>query len=98
MNVAQVLTHLGLAAPWDKAAGRDPVGLQLGDPSAAAGTVAVCHEVTESVVASVEDLGVDLLVTYHPLLFRPASFLTAGRSPMGRAFRLLPARAPPAGR
>ncbi|HKZ30117.1 MAG TPA: Nif3-like dinuclear metal center hexameric protein [Acidimicrobiia bacterium] len=93
MNVAQVLTHLGLAAPWDKAAGRDPVGLQLGDPSASAGTVAVCHEVTESVVASVEDLGVDLLVSYHPLLFRPTSLLTAGRSPMGRAFRLIRAGA-----
>jgi dinuclear metal center YbgI/SA1388 family protein len=51
--------------------------------------VAVCHEVTESVVARVERLGVDLLVTYHPLLFRPTGRITAERSPAGRAYRLI---------
>jgi len=89
MNVAEVLTRLGQAAPWEKAAGWDPVGLQLGDPSTSAGTVAVCHEVTEWVVAKVEELGVDLLVTYHPLLFRPTARIVAGRSPTGRAYRLI---------
>ena len=91
MNVAQILTHLGQAAPWDKAADWDPVGLQLGDPSTEIGTVAVCHEVTEAVVAKVEQVGVDLLVTYHPLLFRPISRLVAGSSPAGRAYRLIQA-------
>ncbi len=89
MNVAHVLDHLGRTAPWDKAADWDPVGLQLGDSSAEAGTVAVTHEVTESVVSRVEALGVGLLVTYHPLLFRPTSRLIAGRSPAGRAYRLV---------
>lgn len=89
MNIAQVLSEMGRSAPWDKAADWDPVGLQIGDPMEEAGSVAVCHEVTESVVAQVEDLGVDLLVTYHPLLFRPTSRIVAGRSPGGRAYRIL---------
>lgn len=89
MKVAQVLTCLGQLAPWEKAAEWDPVGLQLGDPLTEAGAVAVCHEVTESVVTAVEGLEVDLLVTYHPLLFRPTSRITAGRSPVGRAYRLV---------
>ena len=89
MNIADILIRIGQAAPWDKAAGWDPVGLQLGDPSAEAGSVAVCHEVTESVVGHVEARGVDLLVTYHPLLFRPTSRITAGRSPSGRAYRII---------
>jgi dinuclear metal center YbgI/SA1388 family protein len=89
MKIAQILTLLGRAAPWDKAADWDPVGLQLGDLMDEAGTVAVCHEVTESVVFRVEELGVDLLVTYHPLLFRPTSRITAGRSPVGRAYRII---------
>ncbi len=80
-------------APWDKAADWDTVGLQLGDPLDEAGTVAVCHEVTESVVARVEDMGLDLLVTYHPLLFRPTVRLVAGSSPAGRAYRLIRAGA-----
>ena len=89
MNIADVLNRIGQAAPWDKAADWDPVGLQLGDPSNEAATVAVCHEVTEPVVALLEALGVDLLVTYHPLLFRPTSRITAGRSPAGRAYRII---------
>ena len=89
MNIAQVLSQMGRSAPWDKAADWDPVGLQLGDPKHEAGTVAVCHEVSESVVAGVEDLGINLLVTYHPLLFRPTSRIVAGRSPVGRAYRIL---------
>ena len=89
MNIAQLLSRLGRAAPWDKAADWDPVGLQLGDPGDEARTVAVCHEVTESVVSTVEERGIDLLVTYHPLLFRPTTRITAGRSPAGRAYRLV---------
>ena len=71
------------AAPWD------PVGLQLGDPGAQVGSVAVCHEVTEEVLAAVEQEPVDLLVTYHPLLFEPVNRVVAGRSPAARAYRLM---------
>lgn len=89
MNVAEVLAELGRSAPWDKAAGWDPVGLQLGDSSAETRMAAVCHEVTEDVVGEIEDTAVDLLVTYHPLLFRPTARVVAGRSPAGRAYRLV---------
>lgn len=51
----------------------------------------MCHEVTEAVVDALEAKPVDLLVTYHPLLFRPTNRIVAGRSPTGRAFRLLKA-------
>ena len=87
-SVAQLLTRLGRRAPVAKAAAGDPVGLQIGDPAAEARRVGVCHEVTEAVVARVEDEPVDLLVAYHPLLFRPLQRLVAGRSPGGRALRL----------
>jgi dinuclear metal center YbgI/SA1388 family protein len=89
MNVAEILTELGRTAPWDKGAEWDPIGLQLGDPLTETQTVAVCHEVTEAVVRNVEDGRVDLLVTYHPLLFSPTTKLVAGRSPVGRAYRLI---------
>jgi dinuclear metal center YbgI/SA1388 family protein len=44
--------------------------------------------VTERVVAALEREPVDLLVAYHPLLFRPVRSLLAGRTPGGRALRL----------
>ena len=91
MTIGDVVGAIGRAAPWSKAAGWDPVGLQLGDAGHSASRVAVCHEVTETVVASLEADPVDLLVSYHPLLFRPVDRLVAGRSPAGRALRLLTA-------
>ncbi len=87
-TIADVLAALDRVAPWAKAFGWDPVGLQLGDPRAPAGRVAVCHEVTEDVVAAVEADPPGLLVTYHPLLFRPTTRLVAGRTAGGRAWRL----------
>lgn len=77
------LTQPENAAVWD------PVGLQLGDPDAPVGTVAVCHEVTEEVVSLLEEDPVDLLVTYHPLLFTPVNRLVSGRSAQARAYRLI---------
>lgn len=67
----------------------DPVGLQLGDPALEVGKVAVCHEVNDAVIDRVEANPVDLLVTYHPLLFTPTNRITAGRSPGARSYRLI---------
>ncbi len=90
-TVAEILSALDRTMPFERAAGWDVTGLQLGDPSRPARTVAVCHEVTEAVVAVAEKHRPDLLVTYHPLLFSPTTRVTAGRSPVGRAFRLIEA-------
>jgi dinuclear metal center YbgI/SA1388 family protein len=87
-TVGELVEALALRAPFSTAAGFDPVGLQLGDPGAPARRVAVCHEVTEAVVEAVLEEPVDLLVTYHPLLFRPTTRLVAGRDAGGRAWRL----------
>lgn len=80
-----VRTQIAQAAVWD------PVGLQLGDPGDVVETIAVCHEVTEEVVTRLEEEHVDLLITYHPLLFTPTNRVVAGRSPGARSFRLISA-------
>lgn len=82
-----------IAAVTDPAGtpGWDPAGLQLGDPRAPAHKVGVCHEVTDEVVSRVEREPVDLVITYHPLLFTPGTTILAGRSAGGRAYRLITA-------
>jgi dinuclear metal center YbgI/SA1388 family protein len=91
-TVASFVTALAARTRPDRAAAWDPVGLQLGDPSADVSRVAVCHEVTGAVVEAVtEGSGPDLVVAYHPLLFRPTSHLVAGPTPAGRAWRLVDA-------
>lgn len=90
-SIASFLGRLGRHTRPDRAAGWDPVGLQLGDPETDVRRVAVCHEVTETVVLEALDRGTDLVLSYHPLLFRPTRSLVAGRTPEGRAFRLVSA-------
>lgn len=89
MRVSDVVARLAERTHPERAADWDPVGLQVGDPGAEVRRVAVVHEVTERVTRMLEDDPVDLLVSYHPLLFRPTGRLLPGRSPSGRAVRLL---------
>lgn len=88
-TVAQIVAEMADRTRPENAVSWDPVGLQLGDPGTEASRVAVCHEVTETVVEELERDRVDLLVTYHPLLFHPTNRILAGRSAEARAFRLI---------
>ena len=88
-TVADIVAAADRIAPLAKAAGWDPVGLQLGDMMAAANTVAVCHEVNDAVIDAVIDRGVDTLLAYHPLVFNPMRSFTAGSGSTGRAYRLV---------
>jgi dinuclear metal center YbgI/SA1388 family protein len=67
-----------LAEDWDN------VGLQLGDPAAPLERVLVCLDVEEKVIARAEESGAQLVVSHHPLLFRPLRKITpedeAGRT------------------
>lgn len=88
-SVVATLEELSASIPWDQAADWDVSGLTLGDADQTVRTAAVCHEVTAPVVEALEREHVDLLITYHPLLFRPVRSLLAGRGPEGLAFRLI---------
>jgi dinuclear metal center YbgI/SA1388 family protein len=68
----------GLAEPWDN------VGLQVGDRSWEADRVMVALDPTLEVIGEAIGAGCGLLVTHHPLLFRPLERLDLGE-PMGRA-------------
>lgn len=87
MTVGSLLDSLPI--PFAVAADWDMTGLQLGDIHQPVSLLAVCHEVTEEVVAAIEAAPVDLLVSYHPLVFAPTRRLVAERSPSGRAYRLV---------
>lgn len=88
-TVGDLLAHLDAWAPFSQAASWDPVGLQLGELAKTADVAAVCHEVNDAVVDAVLEGDVDILVTYHPLLFRPLATVTDGPGPAGWAYRLV---------
>lgn len=89
MLLSEFVDRLAQGTMPDKAASWDAVGLQIGDPASPVETVAVTHELTEEVTTRLEEEPVDLVVSYHPLIFQPVRRLVPGRSPEGRATRLL---------
>lgn len=56
---------LALAEEWDN------VGLQLGAPCMACRTIMTCLTVTEAAVDYAVEMGVDLIIAHHPLIFTP---------------------------
>lgn len=54
-----------LAEDWDN------VGLQAGDPAALVERVLVCLDAEEYVIARAEELGAQLVISHHPLIYRP---------------------------
>lgn len=90
-TVADIARALAARTHPEDAPGWDPVGLQLGDPDAAVSSLGVCHEVTDEVIRRLVDHPIDLLITYHPLLFAPTTRVLAGRSSGGRSFALISA-------
>lgn len=90
-TISAFLSELAVRTRPDRAAAWDPVGLQFGDPDAGIARVAVCHEVGEGMIDRLLEAGPSLVVTYHPLLFRPTNRLVRGRSASGRAWRLIDA-------
>ena len=76
-TVADVVRALGAAAPWGQAAEWDRVGLHVGDPAAEVSGVLVALDATPGVVDEAVERGCNVLVTHHPLLFKPVGRVTA---------------------
>jgi dinuclear metal center YbgI/SA1388 family protein len=73
-----LLPHLDALAPLSRAAHWDNVGLLAGDPEADVTRVLVTIDLTRAVLAEAVAGACELVVAYHPPLFRPISRLAAG--------------------
>lgn len=76
------LAPLSLAETWDN------VGLLLGDEGAVVQRLMTCLTLTEDVALEAVERSVDLIVSHHPILFRPVQRLTA-LTPEGRVLLML---------
>jgi dinuclear metal center YbgI/SA1388 family protein len=75
-TVADIAEYLNQFAPTSRAAEWDNVGLILGDRSGEVARILTCLTVTPEVVAEAIPAGVNLIVTHHPMLFRPVQKIT----------------------
>ena len=75
-TVAEIADYLNDFAPTRTAAEWDNVGLLLGERATTVARILTCLTVTPEVVAEAVRDGVNLIVTHHPMLFRPVQKLT----------------------
>ena len=76
MQLVEILRYLEEFAPLAFAEDWDNVGLLLGRREADVRRVLTCLTLTPDVAAEAISTGVDLIVTHHPILFRPVQKLT----------------------
>ena len=76
-RVRDLVAAVGAAAPWGQAAEWDRVGLHVGDADAEIAGVLVALDATPAVVDEAAARGCSVLLTHHPLLFKPVARVTA---------------------
>lgn len=69
-TAADVLHSIDEFAPWDRAEAWDNTGLLAGSMDMPVRGVLCALDLSETVLAEAEKLGVDLIVAHHPILFR----------------------------
>jgi dinuclear metal center YbgI/SA1388 family protein len=87
-TIADVTDALEAWAPPGSAQDYDNVGLQVGDASRTVDTALLALDVTPQVLEEAQEIGADLIVTHHPLLFRPLDGVTADSYVSNLALRL----------
>jgi len=65
IRILEELAPARLAESWDNS------GLQLGDPGAAINRILLTLDVTAAVAAEAREKGAELIVSHHPLFFKP---------------------------
>ena len=81
MKVREVIEALEHFAPLPLQESYDNAGLQCGLTEAEVSGALLCLDVTEEVLREAIDLGCNMVVAHHPLLFRPLRQVTDATEP-----------------
>jgi len=76
MKISQIIETLENFAPLDWQESFDNSGLQVGDSSQKVKGILLCLDVTEDVLEEAMKLDCNLIISHHPLLFKPIKKLT----------------------
>ncbi len=91
-SIADVAQYLEEWAPPSSAQSYDNVGLQVGDPAAEVQMAVIALDMTPGVLQEAADLGASLIISHHPLIFRPLRHLTPKTFSSNLALRLAESR------
>lgn len=88
-SIQQVVDFLSEFAPPSLAADWDNVGLLVGDPGIAASKIMTCLTITEATAAEAIAEKASLIVSHHPLPFRPLKQITTANSTGSLLWKLI---------
>jgi dinuclear metal center YbgI/SA1388 family protein len=77
VRIAEVMATLEKIAPLSLAEEWDNVGLLVGDPEAEIDSALTCLSLTSDVAAEAIQSGAGLIISHHPILFRPVQQITS---------------------
>lgn len=89
MKCSEVIKRLEALAPQSFACEWDNVGLLAGWEDKEVRRVLIALDATDEVIGQGKELGVDLLLTHHPLIFRPLKAVNDGDFISRRILRLI---------
>lgn len=81
MKVKEILDFLYGIAPKELALEFDNIGLLVGDAEADVKGILVSLDCFDEVIDRAEDVGANLIITHHPVIFSPLKTLTADSIP-----------------
>lgn len=87
-TIADIAHALEAWAPLGSAQSYDNVGLQVGDARRPVERALIALDLTPAVIDEAVEHGATLIITHHPLIFRPLRSVTAGGFVSGLALRL----------
>lgn len=87
-TIRDVAAFLEAWAPPGSAQSYDNVGLQVGDATRDVSRALIALDLTPAILDEASALEVELIITHHPLIFRPLKRITADDSMAGLAYRL----------
>jgi dinuclear metal center YbgI/SA1388 family protein len=88
MDLAEIVAAIDEIAPPELAEAGDPIGRQMGPADADVERVLVALDVTPDVAREAVELGADLMISHHPLIYRPLDSLDPA-APLGRSLALM---------
>ncbi len=76
MKVYQIAEIIEKIAPSDLAEEWDNIGLLIGDKNKDVSKILVALDINSNILKQAIDLKVDMIITHHPLIFKPISRIT----------------------
>ena len=88
VKVKDIMGVMERIAPKKLAEGWDNVGLAIGDPEKQVTKILVALDVIDPVVEEAKEMGAEMIVTHHPIIFRPLPNVT-DKTSIGRGLMTL---------